>query len=418
MRHGGVRAIVAFLVAVGIASCSSDDDESPMPGTVVVELRDMRDSYPDAGSIRLCVAERCSNHGDPQDTKQLKVPLEDVGGGTVHVTLAVVGQDGTPIDRSSSLGHFTEEPSGERIATLRFIAESALLADEQKRQRIAFTEATAHPAAISFWDEDRGLVGTGGSNATESDGTILSTSDGGRTFDVALETGLPVTWLDTTGSMDAWAELGGEQTQVLLHSIDGGDTWQEEPIGNAAHRSFATPRIGMALTRSPEPGQEKLIYTSDGGESWQRRLAPCRYHDGLFVSMPSPTAAWAACETVVGGGTVAETVYFTPTAGLSWEERGDAGLVATVASSIAFSEDGVGLIVGGGLHSETLSTDGGGTWHGARLRFRGPYLTSASVTEGGQILALLASSPSRLIQSADGGATWTVRHSWPKDRIY
>src|SRR5205823_14090830 len=74
---------------------------------------------------------------------------------------------------------------------------------------------------------------------------------------------------------EGWA-VGDEG--VILHTIDGGQTWERQATGTRASlRSlvFLTPYVGWVVGREelPRGSAGVLLFTRDGGEAWQRLLA-------------------------------------------------------------------------------------------------------------------------------------------------
>src|SRR5260370_29474966 len=110
---------------------------------------------------------------------------------------------------------------------------------------------------------------------------------------------------------EGWA-VGDEG--VVLHTIDGGKTWERQTTGvRASLRSvhFLNPYTGWVAGREELPGgggAGVVLYTQDGGVAWTRKLA-----NSLpalnFVHFASDKLGYLAgdgCEQVPTGGLVTE----------------------------------------------------------------------------------------------------------------
>ena len=115
---------------------------------------------------------------------------------------------------------------------------------------------------------------------------IAATDDGGRTWEVLPDAGMP----DSTGEYnfsasgdclvtagrDAWFGSGGADSRVF-HSTDGGSTWTATDSGLVAGEAagvfalaFRDPRHGVAVGgdfAAPADGSDASAYTRDG-DSW------------------------------------------------------------------------------------------------------------------------------------------------------
>jgi hypothetical protein len=248
---------------------------------------------------------------------------------------------------------------------------------------------------ISFWDAERGLLGTGSDQYPPDKrycyGTVSLTTDGGHSFRVVLRTHGIVGWVDTEGREDAWAQVdqcGQRHRQVrrqLLHTNDGGQSWKRLPP-SALHLgdlpagiwqpSFATSTEGLASLALG--GQDarlvadtgNLAATSDGGRSWHRTEPPCRHSDGVAVSFPSPAAAWAVCTQTPGAGSQDKTILTSTDGGDQWHrivqvslEHANRGGLSEggYIQSLPFSETGLGFLLSD-LGAVYRTEDGGYQW--------------------------------------------------------
>ncbi|AKH86149.1 oxidoreductase [Streptomyces sp. CNQ-509] len=150
---------------------------------------------------------------------------------------------------------------------------------------------------------------------------ILSTSDGGRSWKVLPDDGMPPAQpgdaafaasgqcLVSAGRSDAWFATGGGATARVLHSADRGRTWTEAesgiPAGDPARGVFALAfrdaRHGLAVGGDFQPGNpspDAAARTGDGGASWtDARKPPPEYRSGVAWLPHSRGAALAVGPT-------------------------------------------------------------------------------------------------------------------------
>lgn len=135
---------------------------------------------------------------------------------------------------------------------------------------------------VKFLDANTGFVFAGSSgDAQASEGLILKTRDGGRSWREVYRSGRKLENVWKASFPDARAGFAtvqsydpGRVRQVVVKTTDGGETWRELPLVEDAKArqfgvGFATPRLGWVGTAVG--GFE----TRDGGATWARvPLAP------------------------------------------------------------------------------------------------------------------------------------------------
>ena len=178
--------------------------------------------------------------------------------------------------------------------------------------------------AIKFTDLSHGwAVGCTGTASTQN-GLILFTTNGGATWQQAtipaagaLPTQVPLGTIFTNvfflrDNLNGWAT---GQNGVILHSIDGGQTWlrQATPVSTTIQSVyFSNPLTGWAVG-SLSAGNGVILVTPDGGATWTRLSQTQnggltqRLNGVSFV--PGTTDGWA----VGSSGTLAHTVD-----GINW----------------------------------------------------------------------------------------------------
>ena len=163
-------------------------------------------------------------------------------------------------------------------------------------------------------------------------GTVQHTTDSGATW--TPQTTVPGTLLyavDSAGQ-DVWAAggdpsagpvLGGERVSgdgVLLHSGDGGATWQTQWGGGAADLRLSDvdmldDQVGWAVGDGSAAKDAVVLHTTDGGDTWTVQ-DPGVSFDLAAVNVQDAQTAWA-----VGDG---QRILATTDGGATWtSSRGD-----------------------------------------------------------------------------------------------
>jgi hypothetical protein len=247
------------------------------------------------------------------------------------------------------------------------------------------TRSALVPNAIAFRDPAHGLLGGGwtscstGGFGCRPQGTIQLTSDGGRTWRVALRTPRPVVWVayGDDGTMRVRFDDGANRV-----SADGGRHWR--PV------------------TAPAP-----------------RFSPCPPALGATTL----SGAWALCTGQGSAGSMAKAVYrldadgwkrvaYTP-----WGPRGYGGISGYgYPLGIAMAADGFGVIweSRGTLY---VTRNGGRRWT-ALPNVARPEIDfgfSAAALPHGIAYVLLSDQGTerrRLVVTRDGGRSWAVAYRW------
>ncbi|MFJ5553167.1 WD40/YVTN/BNR-like repeat-containing protein [Streptomyces sp. NPDC093225] len=168
------------------------------------------------------------------------------------------------------------------------------------------TDARAFYDCMAFFDHRNGLAM---SDPVDGKFRILSTADGGRSWRVLPDAGMPEALpgeagfaasgqcLVTAGPRDAWLATGGGATGRVLHSADRGRTWRAAtttvPAGEGAKgvfglafrdRGYGAAR-GLAVGgdyRKDRTSPLAASVTADGGRSWSAApVPPAAYRSGV-----------------------------------------------------------------------------------------------------------------------------------------
>ena len=250
---------------------------------------------------------------------------------------------------------------------------------------------TAPLASVTFADALHGWA-VGGSY---DDGLILATTNGGQTW--APQTSPTTSQLFTVTSTDeshAW--IGGDGGS-LLFTRNGGTTWDRRDLGGSSSYDFHGLVFVDAVHGWTVDSYGQIGVTSDGGESWQYDT-PASPHSGQLAIAADATRLW-----VVGQ---AGLVLSRPIeAGGTWalQTSGTESTLRTVTSRSA------GRLVAGGDAGSMLDTvNGGATW---TTRSSGPILQIQEIafadTQHGWLVGKAEDTSDALIYgSSDGGVTW------------
>ena len=249
------------------------------------------------------------------------------------------------------------------------------------------------PNAVAFLDRSHGLLGTGLESCANAafhcrlQGTVSTTSDGGKTWHVVLHTRTPV--VAVAYFHDAiYARLANGRTLTAPESHP--DTWQRH--ASISFKGYC-PKGWVAGTSA------ELVDTN--------------------IERP-----WSVCSGVLGAGNAAKAVYrakervaFTPFAA----HGGSGGIsVYGYPTGIAGSHSGFGIIweSRGTLY---VTRDGGHHWHALpkvaqpELDF-GDWADTGAYPQGTGFVLLQRSAGNgetwRLIETTNAGRTWRVVHRW------
>ena len=215
--------------------------------------------------------------------------------------------------------------------------------------------------AVYFADSKRGWVGGDG-------GLVLYTPDGGRTWtQQRVETKESINDIYFRDKEDGYL-LAGDR---IFSTEDGGATWrlsnrfQSVTFGGAAPElysvRFTSKKRGWivgSLSRGERVVDSLVLYTPDGGSSWQRVRVPVK-EELIHLDFDSDKRGW-----IVGA---AGRVLHTRDGGETWTAV--PAPVRSTLLSVKFVNDDEGWIVGrGGVILR--SGDGGQTWLAQESRTR------------------------------------------------
>jgi sugar lactone lactonase YvrE/photosystem II stability/assembly factor-like uncharacterized protein len=284
---------------------------------------------------------------------------------------------------------------------------------ELTRDSARIAKRTLEPDSVSYWRPQDAILGTG-DPYRPSHGTIQLSDDGGRTFRVVRRTDWAVTWVDTAGAKDAWAVLQhGRRDRRLLHSSDGGQTWERISDSPPLNPSFGTRTHGFA---GGEVFGSRLLVTHDGGVTWSRPSGPCPGAENIQVAMGSADDVLIACGFNAAVGGEAKQVFASSDGGRSWHKRAELGFKDDERESglgyvgyiyaLSFSPSGAGVLFS---DYPFLTVDRGRDWTDLDLPDGNAFSGQMFSDTTGVLL-----DGQHLIRTEDGGRTWSLVHRFPR----
>jgi photosystem II stability/assembly factor-like uncharacterized protein len=260
--------------------------------------------------------------------------------------------------------------------------------------------------AVYFTDSKRGWVAGDG-------GVILRTTDGGRTWTTqSIETKESVNDIYFRDKEDGYL-LAGDR---IFSTEDSGATWrmsnrfQSATFGGASPElysvRFTSKKRGWvvgSLSRGERVIDSLVLFTSDGGTSWQRLRVPVQ-DELIHLDFDNDRRGW-----IVGS---AGRILHTRDGGETWALQ--SSKTAATLYHVDFDGDDKGWAVG--ERGTILRTrDGGDTW----VTVGGPARTTLlSVKFVNDEEGWIVGRGGVILRSGDGGQTWLAQESGTKQNLY
>jgi len=232
-------------------------------------------------------------------------------------------------------------------------------------------------------------------------GRIFRSEDGARAWK-AIHSGTKKALATVCFSDDRHGWAAG-QGGVIVHSSNGGRTWQTQDSGVDVYVlaiDFFDPRHGLAVG-----ADSTVVATTDGGRTWKSTSLSSAL--GLIEEVNlfavAMTGEQKACVTGDGG-----RIFTTEDGGQSWVQAksplyDEEMMEGRILYSMAYD---AGTLYAVGIDGAFVtSKDQGKTWVEHETGFPGPELFCIDV-EGG--VGLAGGSGGHVIQTSDGGSTWSL----------
>jgi photosystem II stability/assembly factor-like uncharacterized protein len=213
--------------------------------------------------------------------------------------------------------------------------------------------------SISFADASQGWA-VGGSE--QQSGAILHTDDGGAHWgeqgsELFDSWDLEFFAVDAIDAQEAWAIAASrfpETTIYLAHTTNGGTTWQwvDTGVEGMLSAGYAYVQGGMAFADAQHGwaggGAGMVVHTGNGGDTWQAQTLPNEYGHVQTQTAVSDLVGWVA----------GEYLFRTTDGGSSWSAMtADVGEIFDIQAVDATH----GWLVGAG-GAIAFTVDGGDTW--------------------------------------------------------
>jgi photosystem II stability/assembly factor-like uncharacterized protein len=285
------------------------------------------------------------------------------------------------------------------IAILCLLISQECFADWKKQD--SGTLAWLH--SIYFVDNDNGWI-------VGSNGTLLSTSDGGRTW-IKRKTKTGDTFRDVyfSDAENGWilCDRGAydkESPSYLIRTTNGGKDWRTINFSEGRDRMirffFTSDRVVFSI------GEGGVILQMQGdGKPWKRSLLPVRYLmlDGHFIN--------ASKGFLVGGG---GTMLATTDGGSNWSEPKFAeSKKRTKLNSLYFADQKTGWAAGNqGLIYST--NDGGNLW---REQTTGVSSDLFDIAFTDSMVGFAVGDNGIVLRTTTAGAKWTVERTSTRHKL-
>jgi len=157
---------------------------------------------------------------------------------------------------------------------------------------------------VDYVDSLHGWFGTAG-------GTILYTSDGGKTWEIQYPgySGVVYYAIDFINQKEGWA-AGGQSQNVIIHTKNGGANWEAQHIDSIGmderYIYFLDENYGWATGTYMEGGIKEILRTRDGGKTWESYRSGTKYDIKSIAFLDSlrgfACPYWGDLLTTVDGG--------------------------------------------------------------------------------------------------------------------
>jgi photosystem II stability/assembly factor-like uncharacterized protein len=264
--------------------------------------------------------------------------------------------------------------------------------------------------------------------ASGANGTIIRTTDGGRTWrKLSIPGAEALDFRDIEAIDDRVAyvlSIGAGDASRIYRTSDGGAHWElqftnRDPKAFFNAIAFWDATRGLAASDSVD-GRFLIITTADGGRTWTHvpasALPPALPGEGGFAASGTNLVVFGTSHAWIGTGAgPAARVLHTSDGGRTWTAA-----VTPIRSgpssgifSVAFRDPAHGVLVGGDYRKEqdavenlATTSDGGATWTLVTDRALSGFRSVVAFGPGRGARTAIAVGPAGADWSEDGGARW------------
>jgi photosystem II stability/assembly factor-like uncharacterized protein len=268
--------------------------------------------------------------------------------------------------------------------------------------------------------------------ASGDKGTVVRTTDGGRTWKASTVPGageLDFRDVDAFSASTAYLlSIGEGEKSRIYKTVDGGEHWtlqftNRTPGAFFNAMAFWDERNGIAFS-DPVEGYFLVVVTADGGATWTpipaEALPAALPGEAGFAASGTSIAVYGERDVWFGMGGSAARVFHSSDRGRTWTVATTPLATGEGAGvfSLFFWNEREGIAVGGNYKrpedpsgNVALTRDGGKTWS-APTDARPPgYRSCVAQLRGAPGPTLVAVGPSGADLSVDGGKSWKPQGS-------
>jgi photosystem II stability/assembly factor-like uncharacterized protein len=273
--------------------------------------------------------------------------------------------------------------------------------------------------------------------ASGADGTVLRSTDGGRSWSLRSipdAARLDLRDVQAVSATTAFAMVAGADTGRIYRTTDGGKRWIRQYNDNRKGVfldgiAFWDASHGLAVG-DPMDGRFLVLRTDDGGEHWiplPASASPAALPgEAAFAASGTAVAVGPGGHAWIGTGGASQSgaaarVFRSIDHGQTWQASSTpipAGSASAGIFSLAFRDSLNGVAVGGDYAhpavrrpNVAVTADGGITWRLADSAQSTDYLSAVAYASGADARALVAVGTGGTFTSLDEGRSWTRRDS-------
>lgn len=268
--------------------------------------------------------------------------------------------------------------------------------------------------------------------ASGSNGTVLRSTDGGRSWElhpIPDAASFDLRDVEALSATVAYAMVAGNDTARIYRTANGGKTWARQyddtrPGVFLDGIAFWDAAHGIAAG-DPMDGRFLVLRTDDGGAHWTRLPAAAAPQalageaafaaSGTAIAVGPGGRAWLGTGGATGGD-AAGRVFRSGDYGRTWEASVTpipAGSASTGIFSVAFRDSMNGIVAGGDYANPrasrvnvALTMDGGRTWAVADSARATGYLSAVVYVGRGSGRRVVGVGTAGVFESPDDGRTW------------